>query len=790
MEKNLSISLPPGAELILNTLQQAGFEAFIVGGCVRDSLLGRTPGDWDITTSARPEEVKKLFRRTVDTGLQHGTVTVMQKKESYEITTYRTDGFYSDGRHPDSVQFVSSLAEDLARRDFTINAMAYEPRKGIVDLYGGLADLEAKTIRAVGNPAERFTEDALRMLRAVRFSAQLGFEIEEETWQAIRPLAPRLEMVSKERIRDEINKLLLSDHPEYFEKLSTCGITAVIMPRFDEILATAQHSQYHLYDVGHHTLKVMEATPKDLSLRLTALLHDTGKVPAKTTDAAGADHFKGHTLLSAEYAEFFLKEFRYDNKTTQYVSRLIRVHDIRIPPTPPSVRRLMSRMGPDLMPDYLRFIAADSQGKAPISREEFQPRYRALLKTYQAVTEARDPVLIKDLAVSGKDLQDAGIQPGPAMGEVLRNMLEDVILEPAHNTKAYLMEKYRPMREQDELPRADREEPSGPSAAAGKDMNNNTNTEKYKQALELIRRHDVIILHRHKMPDGDAIGAQVGLKQLIRDNYPEKNVYATGDSAARFDFLSAQPVTLADALFPHALCIILDCGGAALIADDRWQLAGNTIRFDHHLFQGEIAQIDISDSSFESTCGLLTDFALSCGLQLSLASALPLYMGMVTDSGRFRYDSTTPRTLRLAAALLEQGINTNMLFKNLYASTLQEQQQRAHFTGKIRFTAGGVAYLKNTAEEISDLQMDIFDVSRGMIGVMSDLKGVDIWVNFTESPEGIYAELRSTDLTIQPVAVKYGGGGHAKACGATLHKWEEADAMLADLDSLLIQNKG
>ena len=781
MENTRGISLPAGAELILNTLHQSGFEAFIVGGCVRDCLLGRTPGDWDITTSARPEEVKKLFRRTVDTGLQHGTVTVMQKKEAYEVTTYRTDGFYSDGRHPDSVQFVSSLAEDLARRDFTINAMAYEPRKGIVDLYGGLADLEAKTIRAVGNPTERFTEDALRMLRAVRFSAQLGFAIEETTWQAIRPLVPRLKMVSKERIRDELNKLLLSDHPEYFEKLADCGITAVIMPRFDQMLAMSQTSRYHVCDVGHHTLKVMAATPAELPLRLTALLHDTGKVEAKTTDDQGVDHFKGHQILSGVYAKEFLKDLRYDNKTSQRVLRLIRVHDVRITPTLPHVRRLLGLMGRDLFPDYLRFSLADIQGKSSLSQKEFAPHYEGTRKAYEEVLQAGDAVTVGELAVSGKDLLAAGIKAGPALGELLRRMLEDVLEEPAHNTKEYLMENYKNLlRPQDpEL-----------NAITENEMENNPNAKKYQQALELIRRYDTIILHRHKMPDGDAIGAQTGLKQLIRDNFPEKSVYSVGDSAERFDFLPAtQPVTLADALFPEALCIILDCGSPHLISDERWQQAGATIRFDHHLFQEAIAQVDISDSSFESSCGLLTDFALTCGLKLPPRAALPLYMGMVTDSGRFRYDSTTPRTLRLAAHLLAREIDTNMLFRNLYATDLEQVKQRAYFTGKIAFTPGGVAYLKNTTEEIRRLQMDIFDVSRGMIGVMADLKGVEIWANFTEAEAGIYAELRASDLTIQPIAVKYGGGGHAKACGATLHSWEEADAMLKDLDELLEENK-
>ena len=222
-----------------------------------------------------------------------------------------------------------------------------------------------------------------------------------------------------------------------------------------------------------------------------------------------------------------------------------------------------------------------------------------------------------------------------------------------------------------------------------------------------------------------------------------------------------------------------------MIYDPRWEQAAATVRFDHHLFQEKIAQVDISDPSFESACGLLTDFALESGLTLSPRSALPLYLGMVTDSGRFRYDSTSPRTLRLAAALLEQGLDTNELYRNLYASTVEEVQKRAHFALKIQYSAGGTAYLYNSKEEIEAMQMGIFDVSRGMVGVMSDLKGIDIWANFTESPDGILTELRSSRYTIQPVAVKYGGGGHAKACGCTLKNKEEVYALLADLDKII-----
>ncbi len=439
---DLSFTLPPRVLRILDKLHQAGFEAYIVGGCVRDLLLGRAPADWDITTSALPEQVRGLFRRTVATGLQHGTITVMDGPQSFEVTTYRSDGAYSDGRHPDSVRFVSSLKEDLARRDFTINAMAYHPEAGLQDYFGGQGDLEAGLIRAVGEAEERFHEDALRMMRAVRFSAQLGFEIEEETWEAIRPLAQRLNLVSHERIQLELNKLLLSAHPDYFEKLSQTGITAVIMPIFDEMLATPQHTPFHLYDVGHHTLEVMKAAPPTLVQRLCALLHDTGKVAARTTDENGRDHFKGHPALSAAIAREFLKEYRYDNKTTELVLRLISVHDLRVEPTLPMVRKLIYQVGPDLFPDYLDFILADNRGKGAPAYEEFDPRYRGTLAAYKEIKARQDPLGLKDLAVNGGDLKARGMAPGKAMGDVLQAMLLDVLEEPAHNNKEYLLSHF------------------------------------------------------------------------------------------------------------------------------------------------------------------------------------------------------------------------------------------------------------------------------------------------------------------------------------------------------------
>ena len=271
---NMKLTIPSNAEKILHILEENGYEAYVVGGCVRDSILGRNPNDWDITTSASPQQVKELFQRTVDTGLQHGTVTVLMDKEGYEVTTYRVDGDYEDGRHPKQVMFTSSLEEDLKRRDFTINAMAYHPERGLVDLFHGMEDMEHKIVRCVGDPMERFHEDALRILRAVRFSAQLGFTIEEKTKAGIQALAPNLKCVSAERIQTELVKLLVSPHPDYLRVAYETGITREFLPEFDACMETEQNTPHHCYTVGEHILHGLLLVRPDKVLRLTMLLHD------------------------------------------------------------------------------------------------------------------------------------------------------------------------------------------------------------------------------------------------------------------------------------------------------------------------------------------------------------------------------------------------------------------------------------------------------------------------------------------------------------------------------------
>ena len=365
------IQIPEKASHIISVLTEAGFEAYVVGGCVRDAILGRDAADWDITTNALPSQVKALFPRTLDTGLQHGTVTVMQGKEGFEVTTYRIDGEYLDGRHPDRVTFTPSLLEDLKRRDFTVNAMAYNEKEGLVDAFGGLEDLKRRRIRCVGDPRERFTEDALRILRAVRFSAQLDFTIEEKTRAALSEFAPRLLKVSAERIQTELVKLLTSSHPEVFRVVWETGISAVIMPEFDACMDTPQNNPHHCWSVGEHTLRALPFVEPDKVLRLAVLLHDIGKPPVRTTDERGVDHFYGHAQKGAEMAGGILRRLKFDNDTRKRVVRLVQVHDdLQIAAAQRSVRRAVYRIGADLFPDYLKVRRADIMAQNPDVRQE------------------------------------------------------------------------------------------------------------------------------------------------------------------------------------------------------------------------------------------------------------------------------------------------------------------------------------------------------------------------------------------------------------------------------------
>lgn len=433
------IQLPEDVKYIIDRLQANGFEAYAVGGCVRDALLGRMPDDWDITTSAKPQQVKALFSHTIDTGIAHGTVTVMLCKTGYEVTTYRIDGIYEDGRHPKSVQYTPKLTEDLKRRDFTMNAMAYNERDGLVDIFDGERDLKAGMIRCVGEPGERFAEDALRMLRAVRFAAQLGFEIDERTRQAIAKQAGLLAKVSAERIQVELVKLLISPHPEKMKDLYRLGLSAVMLPEWNAMMETPQNTPHHCFSVGEHTLEVLKGVRQERVLRLSALFHDVAKPECRSTDEKGRDHFYGHPQVGEKRTREIMHRLKFDHATTEAVCRLVRGHDVNPEPDARCVRRTVQRLGVECFPEMFELKYADLLGQSDYQREEKLRRLKQYRMLYEQIMERQDCLTRKELAVNGRDLIDLGVSPGRQIGETLDQLLQLVVDEPEKNTKEYLL---------------------------------------------------------------------------------------------------------------------------------------------------------------------------------------------------------------------------------------------------------------------------------------------------------------------------------------------------------------
>lgn len=437
------MTLPADVEKIISTLEASGHEAYAVGGCVRDCILSKTPHDWDITTSAQPKEVKGLFKKTFDTGIEHGTVTVLIGKTGYEVTTYRIDGKYEDGRHPSEVVFTASLEEDLKRRDFTINAMAYNPTRGLVDLFGGVEDLKKGIIKAVGNPIERFSEDALRMLRALRFAAQLGFDIEPATYEAIKTLAPSLSKISAERIQVELVKLITSANPGRMLDVYAAGLTAVFMPEFDEMMTTKQNTVHHKYTVGEHSIHAMEAIEPDKTLRLTMLLHDVGKPSCRTTDENGQDHFKGHPGVSADMARTILRRLKFDNDTSTAVVNLVRNHDDRPEVTPRNVRRMAIRVGEENMKALLAVKMADTLAQSDYQRQEKLEYIEDIRATFLQIQVDQNCLKIKDLKINGKDLIAMGLPQSNKIGIILKTLFDEVVDEPEKNHRDYLLMRAR-----------------------------------------------------------------------------------------------------------------------------------------------------------------------------------------------------------------------------------------------------------------------------------------------------------------------------------------------------------
>lgn len=435
----MTFKLPDSVINILNRLKEGGFSAFIAGGAVRDMLMGRTPHDYDIASNACPSEIKALFPRTIDTGIRHGTVTVVENKTGYEVTTFRRDGEYTDGRRPNSVSFVDDPREDCARRDFTINAMMYSPETGILDFFGGQQDIKDKIIRCVGVSEERFKEDALRMLRAVRFSASLSFDLDEDTLRAVKKCAVLIKKVSSERILEELNKILISENPHYIKELHSCGLLKYIMPEVDRCFGEPQKNKYHIYDVGDHIMHTVQSTPADLVLRWAALMHDIGKPLCASADSNGIIHFYGHHRESYRLAVDLLHRLRMDNSTIHDISVLVENHDVRIDPSLPSVKRMMSRTGEVLFEKLLKLQLADNMAKNPVHFPEKKARIDSVYRIYKEILAERQPYLVSHLAVNGKDLIRIGFRPGREIGDTLKKLINEVIINPSLNNRDYLL---------------------------------------------------------------------------------------------------------------------------------------------------------------------------------------------------------------------------------------------------------------------------------------------------------------------------------------------------------------
>lgn len=470
--KGKRIVLPEDVAYIIRTLEEAGFEAYAVGGCVRDTLLGRKPQDWDITTSARPQETKSLFRKTIDTGIQHGTVTVMLHHVGYEVTTYRIDGEYEDNRHPKSVEFTDNLKLDLERRDFTINAMAYNGTRGLVDEFCGMEDMEKQIIRCVGDAGARFDEDALRILRAVRFAGQLGFAIEEETRQAAVLRAVHLKNISAERIRVELSKLLVAKDAGRLRDAFSMGMTKVFLPEFDEMMVWEQKNPHHSYTVGEHSLRSVEILntfygkysgtwdssiiPEEVSkhvskmvsvldekthmiLALTLLLHDLGKIHTMTIDNKGIGHFYGHQEESARLVPGILRRLTFDNYTIDTVKRLVLFHDYKFGEKEKSMRRAMAKIGADLMTLLFVVQYCDVLAQNPQTISDKIRVIRQAEQLWQRVVDSGAALTLKELEITGKDIMELGVSPGPAVGKMLKQALEVVLEEPEKNDREVLL---------------------------------------------------------------------------------------------------------------------------------------------------------------------------------------------------------------------------------------------------------------------------------------------------------------------------------------------------------------
>ncbi|MGL4571570.1 MAG: CCA tRNA nucleotidyltransferase [Clostridium sp.] len=430
----MNIIIPSNVKYIIDTFYNNNYEAFMVGGCIRDALLNKLPKDYDIATSAKPEITESLFNKTIPTGIKHGTITVLIDNEPFEVTTYRTEGEYKDNRHPLAVNFVSDIKEDLSRRDFTINAFAYNSKEGLKDYFGGLDDLNNKIIRSVGNANKRFNEDALRMLRAIRFSAQLDFTIEEKTLDAIKDNKDLIKNISAERIRDELCKILISNNARKgLNLLKECGLIQIIIPEIVPSIGFNQRNMHHYEDVFNHTLSVVEKCPNDLNVRLAALLHDIGKPKAFFIDDNGSGRFFGHNNISDKMARVILNRLRFDNKSIKIVCTLVKEHmNVLDNASNIALKRLVNRVSKENIYSLLSLQESDvlSLSDPNVAIHKIHDMKNKI----DIILNSNTPLSVKDLAVDGGTLiRELQLKPGKIVGDILSHLLEIVLKNPEIN---------------------------------------------------------------------------------------------------------------------------------------------------------------------------------------------------------------------------------------------------------------------------------------------------------------------------------------------------------------------
>lgn len=433
--------LDKNIKYIINKLENNNFKAYLVGGAVRNKILGLDAFDYDITTNALPEDIESIFPKTIPTGKKFGTITVIHNNNSYEITTFRNDGIYSDGRRPDSVSFSTELIEDLKRRDFTINALCIDSNEKLIDYFNGIEDIKSKVIRCIGNPDERFTEDALRMMRAVRFMTQLKFTMDEDTRMSIIKNNSLIKRVSVERIREELNKILLSDKPsDGIRALVDTGLMEQIIPEFMDIIGFNQHNPYHDKDVFEHTMEVLDNTKAKLNLRLSALFHDISKPECFTQDESGRGHFFNHEVKSSERAKSIMERLKYPNDLIEDVRVLIRYHLLKsVDMKDKGVKRYINNVGIERLDDMFSLNIADIKGKSKIADIAGFERLEVLREKCRNIIERKEPLSRKDLEINGNDLEALGIEKGHIYTEILNKALDLVLEFPEKNNKEELI---------------------------------------------------------------------------------------------------------------------------------------------------------------------------------------------------------------------------------------------------------------------------------------------------------------------------------------------------------------